>query len=248
MNVPDETLAAYADGELDASGRERVEASMAADPNVASRVAAHRALRNKLNVQFDKVLSEPVPEYLVALARSASNGSESGRVLKFPPERKRRSPWVQWSSLAASFVLGALLWQIGSRLYPAGPITESNGDLVASGALASALSNRLVSQQTPTQAVQIGLSFRTRQGRYCRTFELQQSEAAAGLACHEEKGWKVEVLTQTASSAPVQGPYRQAASALPPLVLQAIEDAIAGEPLDATAEARARAQGWRSTP
>jgi anti-sigma-K factor RskA len=245
MTVSDETLAAYADGELDASGRERVETSMAADPEVAKRIAALRALRNQLNVEFDKVLLEPVPQHLLALARSASTGIKAGKVLEFPAERRQRSPWVQWGSLAASFVLGALLWQFASRAYFARPITESNGHLVASGTLASALSNHLASQQASTDPVQIGLTFRSRQGRYCRTFQLRQSESTAGLACREANGWKVEVLAQAASSAPVQEQYRQAASALPPSVLKAVEDAISGDPLDASAEATARLNGWR---
>jgi anti-sigma factor RsiW len=246
VNPSDETLMAYADGELDEATRRQVEESVAADPQLAQRLAAHNALRSRLRTDFDPVLQAPVPPHLLALVRSAADGSRPAQVLQFPARRKERRPWLQWSSLAASFVLGALLWQFASRLYPTGPITVSKGGPVASGVLARALDNRLASQQRASDTVQIGISFRSRQGAYCRTFQLRDSAATAGLACHGDNDWKVQVLAREEASSTAQGQYRQAASALPPSVLKAVQDAIAGEPLDAGAEAQARAGGWRA--
>jgi anti-sigma factor RsiW len=241
VNPSDEILMAYADGELDEATRQQVEASITADPQVARRLAAYSALRGRLRAGFDKVIEEPVPPHLVALVRSAAHDSRPDRVLQFPARQTQRRPWLQWSSLAASLVLGALLWQFASRLYPPGPITESKGELVASGALARALNSRLASQQTSSDSVQIGVSFRSRQGAYCRTFQLRET-AAAGLACHGNDDWKVQVLAREEMTA--QSQYRQAASALPPTVLAAVQETIAGEPLDSGAEAQARAAGW----
>jgi len=246
VNPSDETLMAYADGELDAATRKQVEASMAADPQVARRLAAHQALRSQLHASFDKVLEEPVPPHLIALVRSAAKGSEVGQVLQFPRKQAQRRAWLQWSSLAASFVLGALLWQLASRMYPTAPITESKGALVASGALARALNSRLASQQTASDPVQIGVSFRSRQGAYCRTFQLRDTAATAGLACHGDDDWIVQVAARADASATAHSQYRQAASTLPPMVLEAVQEAIAGDPLDAGAEAQARAAGWRA--
>jgi hypothetical protein len=44
------------------------------------------------------------------------------------------------------------------------------------------------------------------------------------------------------------GGYRQAGSALPPAVLDAIDERIAGAPLDAAGEQAARNKGWRAGP
>jgi hypothetical protein len=246
VNPSDETLMAYVDGELDESMRKQVEVSSAADPDVARRLAAHKALRSRLHTSFDKVLEEPVPPHLVTLVRSVAQGSRPGQVLQFPRKQGQRQAWLQWSSLAASFVLGALLWQFASRLYPSGPIVESKGELLAAGALARALNGRLASQQISSDPVQIGVSFRSRQGSYCRTFQLRDAFATAGLACHGDAAWKVQVLAREAASATAHSEYRQAASALPPVVLEAVQEAIAGEPLDAGAEALARTGGWRA--
>lgn len=93
----------------------------------------------------------------------------------------------------------------------------------------------------------MGVSFRSRQRSYCRTFRLRDS-GDAGLACHEKNQWPVRVLAHSESGATTAAGYRQAASSLPPAVLQAVSDAIAGDALDASAEAQARASGWRPKP
>jgi len=230
VKLSEETLMAYVDGELDLQTREQVEIALASDPEAARRVATQRALRGTLRAAFDPVLQEPVPTRLVSLVRTSGTP---------------RRPWMQWGSLAASFVLGALVWHFASRQYLAGPFTEQHGVLAASGPLARALSEQLASQQESSAAVQIGVSFRSKTGEYCRTFRLQGSDGAAGLACHEQSGWTVQVLAHPEGSASPQGQYRQAASALPATVLRAVDDAIAGDPLDAAAEERARASRWQ---
>jgi len=246
MKVPDEMLMAYADGELDAAERAQVEAAMAADPQLARRVAAHQALRSTLAAGFGKVLEEPIPERLTSLARSAAAAPPKGQVLPFRLHAAAAPrPWLQWGSLAASFVLGALIWQFAAQRYLSGPVLDRNGELVASGALARALSNQLAADEAPSTPVQIGVSFLSKGGDYCRTFQLRGANGAAGMACQRNTQWKLEVLTRTASDA-ASPQYRQAASALPPAVVRAVTDSIAGEPLDAGAEIRVRAREWRA--
>jgi hypothetical protein len=247
VNPSDETLMAYVDGELDVAARKQVEGALAADPEVARRLAAHQGLRARLSATFDRVLDEPVPAQLIFQVRTGATEPARGQLVQFPGKRPVRRAWLQWTSLAASFLLGALAWQFAARLYAPGPLSEEHGEFVASGALAGALSGQLSGQQNPSAAVQVGVSFRSRQGDYCRTFRLRGSLASGGMACHVNDAWKVWVLAH--DDAPeTAGQYRQAASALPPAVLRAVEDMIAGEPLDAAAEAQARAAGWRGRP
>jgi Putative zinc-finger len=245
MKVPDEMLMAYADGELDAAERAQVEAAMAADPQLARRVTAHQALRSTLAAGFGTVLEEPIPERLTALARAAATQPPKGQVLPFRRRATAPRPWLQWGSLAASFVLGALVWQFAARQYQSGPVVDRNGELVASGTLARALSNQLAAEQATSTPVQIGVSFLSKGGDYCRTFQLRGAVGVAGMACQREAQWQLEVLTRTAGN-PASPQYRQAASAMPPAVLQAVSNSIAGEPLDAGGETRVRAQAWRA--
>jgi hypothetical protein len=247
VNLSEETLMAYVDGELDGSTREQVARAVAADPEVARRVAAHQALRAKLRAGFDPVLDEPVPARLLSLVHGAQSGAKPAQVLPFRTRPAPQRSWVQWSSLAASFVLGAVVWHFAMRPNSTRPLTLNQGEVVASAELGRALNGQLAADQKPSSAVQIGVSFLSKQGAYCRTFRLRGSAQAAGLACHENQGWTVQVLAHESGSQP-QGQYRQAASDLPPAVLQAVTDSIAGDPLDASAEAQALASGWQAKP
>jgi hypothetical protein len=271
MTFTDEELMAYADGELDEARRQQIQDAIRSDPEVARRVDAHRALRDSLRAGFDPVLREPVPDRLIATARSRTTQPDAGTkppepqtdAGTKPPERHRsdappkpresqpdtRSNVVplrgrnvpapsrpKWIALAASFLLGALALQLGLRYFSAPGLTP-RGELSAQ--VQQALSNQLASSQSTQTELKVGVSFLSKTGHYCRTFTLQ---TLAGLACNDAGDWKVQVLAHT--SAPGTE-YRQAGSNMPPAIVQAVTDTIAGAPLDAKDEANARAQKWQ---
>lgn len=239
MTFSDEDLMAYADGELDGPQREQIRDAINRDPQIARRVASHQALKDRLRNHFEPVLEEPLPERLLVAARSRSTHSKSN-VVPLRGHRGHVRPQSRWLALAASFILGALALQFGASLLRSDFITERDGQILAAGHLREALSNQLAAAQTPSSAVQIGVSFLSRTGHYCRTFQLRE---LGGLACNQAGSWKLEVLAR-GSHADGRA-YRPAASSLPPAVLQAVTDTISGEPLDANAEAGARARKWR---
>jgi len=244
MTLSDEVLMAYADGELDIQTREQVEEAITKDPEIARRVASHKALRDALRSSFDPVLDEPVPDRLVAAARASSPAPSYPRVVPLRRHSAAARSWPKWAAIAASFVLGALVLQFGSNLHISGSITERDGQLLASGALEQALSNQLTKNQPARAPVQIGVSFRSKDGNYCRTFQLRQATSLAGLACREENKWRVEILARADASPAGNPEYRPAGSALPSSVIQAVNETIAGDPLDADAEGDARKRQW----
>ena len=254
MTFSDEVLMAYADGELDTETREQVQKAINTDPEIARRVASYRALRDTLRSSFDPVLSERVPDRLITAARAraperaAEPSPAESKVIPILRNRAPVRPWPKWAALAASFVLGALALQLGTKLYKPASITERNGQLQASGALQQALSNQLAGPQIAAAAVQIGVSFRSRSGHYCRTFQLRETTSLGGLACNETGIWKLEILARGETPSARNPQYRPAGSSLPPAVIQAVNDNIAGEPLDAESEASARDHQWRELP
>ncbi|MFN3514743.1 MAG: anti-sigma factor family protein [Phenylobacterium sp.] len=222
------TILAYVDGELDAAQAEAFETAMAADPDLAERVARHAELRQAVGGAFAEVLKEPVPERLAEAATAA---------VVVRPHFGRLGAWgpPQWAAMAACLVAGVF---VGRLLIEPSPFASRGGELLAQGALAGALESQLAAEPGP---IRIGLSFRDRQGAYCRTFAIEK-DALAGLACKDGGGWAVRIAAAYQAQS---GEYRMAASAAPPAVLAAVDDAIAGEPLDGEAEAAARATGWR---
>ena len=245
MTFSDEILMAYADGELDAATRAAVDAASAADPALTARIARQRAVRERLRAAFDPVLDEPLPERLLAAARGAA--ADRGHKAPLPRRPTTTAPrwsWPQWGALAASLVLGALL---GPRLLRApadGVLSARDGQLLARGALAQALSAQLAGNQPRSAPVQIGVSFRARNGEFCRTFRLAQRNALGGVACRESAGWVLQVLAAAAAQ-PAGDAYRPAAAALPPAVTRSVDEIIDGEPLDAQAERAALARDWQ---
>jgi hypothetical protein len=245
VSYDDETLMAYADGELDAARRAEIDAAVAQDPALAARVAAHRALRAEVAGAFATVLSQPLPERLrsAAAGEAASAERPRGNVVQFPARGARApgAPWRarEWLAMAASLVLGVVVtWRFVAPTAPL--IGASNGALVARGALATALDQQLASEQPRDSAVLIGLTFKTRDGGYCRNFTLRDG-GTAGLACRARDEWRIPV---TAAADVRNGDVSQAAANIPPAVMQAIEARISGEALDAAGEAGAKNGGW----
>lgn len=229
MTYSDDTLMAYADGELEAAERAAIEQAMRTDPAIAAAVERHRALRADVAAAFAGILDEPVPARLRPPAPVVSLAVER--------DKRRRWSWPEWGALAATLVVGVL----AGRMIPGGggPAIAGNGNQVlAQGELAAALDRQVGGKAEG--AVKVGVSFAARDGAYCRGFVMG---ASAGLACREGGQWKIPVLAEAEKEA--AGGYRQAGSALPPAVLDAIDARIANKPLDAAGEEAARARGWQ---
>jgi len=251
VNVSDEMLMAYVDGELDDAARAAVEAAVAADPVLARRVVQQQALSEKLRATFDRVLAEPVPERLIDTARSAPMGGAQvadlgARRAARADARERRWALPQWAAMAASLVLGVFVgwaWLSGPD-QRSEMLATREGRLVAEGELAQALDQQLASQRTAEASVQVGVSFRDQANDYCRTFVLR--DGVAGLACHKDLAWQVRALAQGSEARGGEsGQMRMAGVSLPPAIVMAIQGSIAGEPLDADAEAAAQRAGWK---
>jgi len=242
--IDDAKFFAWLDGELPPDEAARVEAEVAASPELMRRADEHRALAGRLHGAFGAVAGQPAPDRLHRLI-AADRG---GKVVNLAEARAeleaRRGPplWTQMAALAATLAVGVFTGNLlTGGVFGGGsssPIQAESGRLVASADLENALYARLAS--APEQdGPRIGLTFRDKAGAICRTFEAQ---AASGLACREGGDWRIRSV--------FQGPegqvsdYRMAAGADPQL-MEAVEAAIDGEPFDAAQERQAAERGWR---
>ena len=248
MNTaPDDlTLMAYADGQLDAAARREVEAALAADPALAARVQQHQALGRRVAAAFAPALQEPVPDRLRQLLQAAPVPAATPTPAVTPVARRAEAAndgWARWGGMAACLVLGlALGLGGGTRLGGKTPdgFVVSGGGLMATGATAQALQTQPAGAAPAIGGVAVTLSFVDRNGRYCRAFS---TAGQGGLACREGSGWAVAALVAQAPAA-AEGALRQASTALPAAVLQAVDERINGSALDAAAEAAALQKGW----
>lgn len=218
-------IGAYVDGEMDEIARRRFEAEMAGDPALARQVAAEERLRAALRARFDPLLDEPVPPALTDLI---------GDQAKVVPLAARHRRWSAGAlaAMAASLVLGLAL---GTQLRPASELRSDRGAVIAAGALGDALETRLAS--AGGDGVRIGLTFRSADGAWCRTFE---QGPRAGIACRAADGWQLRRLEVARPGGGTE--YRQAGS---DGITAAAQDMAADAPLDAEAERRLVSGRWR---
>ena len=252
MRFTDETLMAFADGELDAGTRHAVELAMRVDSVLAAKVEQHILLRQNVFRAFARTLDEPVPHRLRPAPTSPKVVHlDSVRMARKPVvvETPHRWSWPEWGALAATLVVGVLagtLGVFGVQGETTFAVAGSNGALTARGKLDTALTRQLASAAPAAGAgVTIGVSFVAKDGQYCRTFAIGD---AAGLACRLDGQWHIPVLADGAGGADgagsAAGAYRQAGSAMPPAVLDAMDARAIGPSLDATAEQAAARRGW----
>ncbi|MDO8457920.1 MAG: hypothetical protein Q7T07_13540 [Burkholderiaceae bacterium] len=249
MNISREMLMAFADGELDPVQRGRIELALRDDAALRQRVAALQAQRQRLTQAFDTVLDEPAPDRLTSLLKTVSVATpmDSGTAVVNLADVRTRSArlrgmpsWVQWGGMAASVVLGVLLGtQIGGQKTDT-DLGLSQGQLLAGGAIAQALTTQLASEPRQGASVAVQLSFVDKRNGYCRTFS---TRALAGLACQYNGQWVVQQVATV--DEPSSGPVRQAATTLPRSILDAVDQRMADTTLDAKAERQARDRGWR---
>jgi hypothetical protein len=245
MTPTDPLLMAYVDGELDADARARLDAQLANDPQLAARVRRERDLRARMQAAFDGVLQEPVPQRLLDVVSRAEAGVASVSELA---ARRVRGPevarWPRWSALAASVLLGLILGAALYRSQFSGPLVLRDGQMLAQGALRAALDTQLA-RDRPASGAQVGYSFLSKSGDYCRSFTLTGQDLS-GIACRSGGQWQVQATARPAAAAVTgeAGGLRMAASPWPE-ALTATGDALrAGDPLDAEAERQAVQRGW----
>ncbi len=229
-------LQAYIDGALDAVARDRVDASLAADPALAETVVRDMRMRARLRAAYDPVLEETVPERFETVL--AEHLPKTGKVVALP---SRAAPaWVGYALAASIAAVAAGLWWRNAQA----PVRVDDGAMLAGGALARGLDERLASEPDTASAVDIGLTFRDRDGRMCRSFSMRGDAPVQGLACRDGGRWRIPVLVGAAYPPP-DGGLRQAAAGTSPVLMAEIEARIDGEALMADDERAAREGGWR---
>lgn len=231
LELNDETLSAYLDGELDEPQRRQVDALLATDPGARQRLARMQRADALLRAAF------PLPAYGTADPLAA-------RILGSEVALRQQRPaacraWYRRTSVLTAMAasLGALA--IGSVLL-LGRGTGSRADAALQAAL----------NQLPSGSERIDgdrrirplLSFRADDGRWCRVYARQSASAGEeGLACRDDQGW--QLLAQDAASA--DGSLHPAgSSAAIDNLMQQLGDAPA---LEADAERQLIAQGWRGS-
>ena len=194
----DETLMAFADGELAPQEQEAVERAMEDDPALAERVAVFLDSRMKARDALNPLLDEPVPEALTARIRDMTD--KPSNVTAFPrrPSGIQR-PGPRWAlPLAASIALIAG----GLGGYTAGK--SGQGQQNGFGTAEIGQASITAALNTIASGTETGLSagerfraiasYRDADGTFCREFEVDRTDGSTvvSIACRPDKIWKMQ--------------------------------------------------------
>lgn len=192
----DETLMAHADGELDPDESARVEAAIAADPDLARRLAMFTGTRDVLARAADARPETAVPDALMARVRETLAADRASRtVLPFRRPAAAARPWRPMA-IAASLALGLGL---AGGLVAGLSLRDGTGEglriaTVQSPGIADALSNLPsgARQAVAGGEIEIIASFRNADGAFCREFEHDGPERATvvSVACRDGARWQ----------------------------------------------------------
>lgn len=230
----DETLMAFADGELDEATSARLEAALATDETLAERLAVFFESRLLVAGAMKPLIDEPVPEALLKSVRRMADDARSGEtnagnVVPLRPKQQRETRrWLM--PLAASIVAvitGVVGFTVGRNLNPSMP--DSTAQIAA--LLDREASGQVIALGTSGETLHVIASFRDKNGSLCREYELKQaSSSTVSIACRQDQTW----VTQLAlSSAKAEGYVPASAQETIDAYLASIE---AGAPLSSEEE------------
>lgn len=253
LELTDELLVAYVDDELDPDQRAMVKGVLESNPALSRRADEMRLARDLLSEGFPLEKDVRLParvETAVKNLAAASAPHSSSRRIAF----RVRHRWSR--AIAAGLLLcgvvGAsyVIWRDASELTAdkVTALTQIDPQNPLHDVLESRPSAVLIEVPKENAAMRAVLTFRAKDGRFCREFEiLSDAGGSTGIACRENDHWRTEVLVKAAPASPNSNYYVPAGASDDSAVAEVFERLAQDEPLSATQEVHLLA-GWRTTP
>lgn len=253
LDITDELLVAYVDDELDAAQQAMVRSALDGNPALCRRADEMRLARELLCEAFPLRADASIPASIDTAANRlaeacARQASPRTATLSFQNRRKY--------TVAASVLLfvavcaGYLAWRTASepKLKPLTALMRIDADTPLHRVLESTRSAEVINVPAEDAALRAVLTFRAKDGRFCREFEIfAGSQGSTGVACRVHGEWRAEVLVSAATTLPNSNYYTPAGEAETPAVAKVEEQLMAGDPLSAEEEAHLLANGWQTT-
>jgi hypothetical protein len=251
LDITDELLVAYVDDELDFAQREMVSAVLANNPALCRRAEEMRLARDLLREAFPVRAEESVPVPIEAAANRLAEAC--AQRLSQPGLKSPFRSWLKYA-VAAGLVLCVaasatyLTWRAESAGSPVTDLMQIGTDTQLHRVLESSPSAEVISVPAEDAAMRAILTFRAKDGRFCREFEIRAGSAGStGIACREQGQWRAEVLVSAAADPPNSNYYTPAAQSDESPLAQVVDRLIQGDPLSAQEEAHVVASGWEAS-
>jgi hypothetical protein len=206
MDYTDETLMAFADGELAPDLAAEIAAAAARDAAVAARIAVFTKTRAAVAAAMGLPAAKDI-DPMIALIRDLDRKAqvpevaETSNVMQFRPARQ--VPFWQLpiaASVALAVGLSAAFLLRGPAATDIANLTLTPDDEVSRVLATVASGNR---ENIGQGSVQIIGSFTTDDGTLCREFELDDTSGrtVVSVACRDDEAWRLQLAILAASDA-----------------------------------------------
>ena len=220
LEISDEMLMSYADGALGPAERSMIDERVRSDEVLLRRLRVFEVTGRSLARLYDPVFSAPVPDQLIdsvrtgrACVRPASSfgpkfvGAVRDAVRSFLSEGQGLALAGACALVLVAGAAAVHMRNVTPHSSPVGALlANENGQSVAKGEFRLALETlpsnapaRFAGSDT-SAAVSL-LSFKSRDGSYCRKYQLRDHEGqmSAGVACRDGSGaWRIDVEARVA--------------------------------------------------
>lgn len=241
MTITDEMLSAFLDGELSEEEHARVNAAIAADPQLEARVSTLDVATRRFAAAIRETDRAPMPAGVDELLRP-----ETDNVVAFKPRKKEQPKWAAPAAIAASLlalVVAAGLLRGGPgggerAMIATGPIDKGSPLHRALDRTASADAARIDGASVRPVA-----TFRITGGALCREFlASDEKRGVRAVACREDRQWRVKIAAEEAAA---PNGY-QTASGPGAAIGAFVDSAIQGDALGPDEERALIAAKWRA--
>lgn len=238
--ISNETLMAFADGELSGLEADAVRAAIENDADLCERLESMQRVDELLRAAFPAPVD--MPERFEQLLR-APEVAPVVRLVTKPAVRR----WLPAGAAIAAGFVGLVLGNTLSTA-PAGLVDLSRGTEVA-GVIKDALSQLASGEVAYNQGIRIEpvVSFVANDGSSCREVKIEASGSNGRfVACHGVNGgtpWRVEAFVRVPEPIGTQG-YRQAGGSKDPVIDAALARLGVKSTLDASQEQFAIQSDW----
>ncbi|HAH11746.1 MAG TPA: hypothetical protein DCL54_14130 [Alphaproteobacteria bacterium] len=258
----DEILNAFLDGELDAVLAGTVEDALKSDADLVARLEQLRRLNQGLRDAFAPLPQDPPPKDLLDAVRAFAAAQEASQepapgVVPFARKTKPKADgnWSWPVSIAAGvsallctgalFASGALTGKVDLR---SAEVILDKGAIARGTAihqvLETAASGDAIAARGGAQVSAV-LTFKTKDGRYCREFEtVSPVSAQVGIACRTDGRWRIELLLAAAPQSASDGAYKPASGFNATALDDVVQGLMAGASLNRQQERNALEKGW----
>ena len=244
LDITDELLVAYVDDELDARQRDMVATVLSGNPSLGRRADEMRLARDLLNEAFPL---QPNAEVPAAIDAAANRLAEARARQPSPQTATPRFRYWRKYAIAAGVVLclAASVNKQHKQKKPETTQAQIDRGTPLFSVLESTPSAEVFNVPAEHAALRAVLTFRAKDGRYCREFEiLAGSKGSAGVACRDRGEWHTEVLLSASAAPPNSNYYTPAGETDEPAIAQVVDRLMQDDPLGAQEEARILANGW----